>query len=101
MFYPYNSVNASVIASNYVYSSDNPCPAKLETAQIACVQKASASRRFRAMMPVYFQIIGRMLLAAVMQLHFFGATNDAARFDIRPAIASRNIRIASERDFIP
>ena len=47
-----------------------------------------------------FRFIGRMLLAAVVQLHFFGTTDDAARFDIRPAIASRNFRIVSERDFI-
>ena len=41
-----------------------------------------------------------MLLTAVVQLHSFGATNDAARFDIRPAIASRNFRKVSERHFI-
>ena len=39
-----------------------------------------------------FRFIGRMLHAAVvqLQLHIFGTTNDAARFDIRPAIASRS-----------
>ena len=42
----------------------------------------------------------RMLLAAVVQLHFLGAIDDAARFDIRPAIACRKFRIVSERDFI-
>ena len=41
-----------------------------------------------------------MLLTTVVQLHFLGDTKDAARFDIRPAIASKNIRIVSERDFL-
>ena len=43
-----------------------------------------------------------MLHAAVvqLQLHIFGNTIDAAKFDTRPAIASSNFRIVSERDFI-
>ena len=41
-----------------------------------------------------------MLLTKVVQLHFLGDTDDAARFDIRPAIASKNLRIVSEREFI-
>lgn len=46
------------------------------------------------------QVRDRMLLTTVVQLHLLGDTKDAARFDIRPAIASKNIHVVSERDFI-
>ena len=101
-FCPYN-VNASLVAGEHVYSSNNPCPATLETAQNrVCAKQLAPSGESVGYYLYTFRFIGRMLHAAVvrLQVHIFGTTIDAARFNIRLAIASRNFRIVSERDFI-
>lgn len=95
----YTSVNASVMASNdmFIYTISGQQHLRLRKSR-AC-GKASASWRSRAMLPVYFQasVVG---CCSQWSCNFTFWVILQPRFDIRPAIASKDLRIVSEHDSI-